>query len=216
LNPSSDTTDVSGDQRGAEPTSSLYKGETARRVARACSDGRRGLQEIADELGRTTGSLTSVIASMVSSGALRTDADPDRTGSPPALPRGALYWIDERQLDEVDRATAAARDPGLLRSDAQLLIVDGLAAENLAATLGPRRLTGAVDWGARVVGDDGQFVICVDPEAGALVGDQIAQAVRAAGGRVRQLAVREVFGPQALRLFLRSLATAEAEPGRQP
>lgn len=187
----------------------MYSGMTARRVGRVLSEGRRlGLKEIADRLGRTSGSLTSAITQMLNNDELCTDGAPPPPGTRwKRLSRGWRYWTTPEQRDALEQAVAGAHDPGLLHVGQSLAILSAPSVPDLTSVLTESFAVGAVAWAMRLSGDRPQLAIAVD-RGEQLMLDQLASRLDAIGGSVVRLSPEELMTGADMRRYLRSVRSA--------
>jgi len=115
-----------------------------REVARACSFGARTTAEVARQLATETGSVTTVIRSLVSEGILRETTVPHA--------RGQAYELVQKHRPSLLEAVASEAPRGQLEPERRLLLVasrDGAAFARAAAMIAADPV---VLWAARVDG----------------------------------------------------------------
>lgn len=168
-----------------------------REIGLAVSDTPRTQYEIGKTLGRSSGSISRPLHSMLSDGLLL--ADPD----PPV--RGTLYRLNPEARDALEEAAAGALQPGVLVRDQRLLFVQGGEDRMQAmALLAKPSLSGAVAWAARTDASTG-LLLAMNPDADDLQVDKLIVALKARGFELREGVTGQITSASELRAHGKAL-----------
>lgn len=148
-------------------------------IAVVLSNKELSANQIAQALGKQTGSIFGVLKRMHAEGLIETDTEPPT--------RGAKYSLADETRGLLDEALAERSDPGLLAEDRQILVVEGtndaLALQEVLATVSVSR---HIAWGASL--GWGQLLV-LDEETDDFHAQRLAIALQRAGYSCRGAAL---------------------------
>lgn len=164
------------------------------RFARGLRQGPRSLQQLAELLGTTHGSLTTVAGRLEQEKLIR-----HRSGSP------RMYELTERGLRELDRADLQACPPGELRPGSRLLLVSASSLSSVAAAIATAASEPGLEWAARLDGR-AQLLLAFSPEDTVGV-DRLAGLLDASGASVLEVRLTKPLTPGELAIYLRQVGS---------